>query len=78
MAYGDVIFTHSHNRELFSKCQGTACQQFVYDVFGNLRQVVLDNGQVIEYLVDGRNRRIGKKIDGVLVQGWLYADQLRI
>jgi len=78
LAYGDVTFIYTHNGELFSKCQGTACQQFTYDVFGNLRQVVLDNGQVIEYLVDGRNRRIGKKIDGALVQGWLYDDQLRI
>ena len=50
----------------------------LHQVFGSLRQVVLDNGQVIEYLVDGRNRRIGKKIDGALVQGWLYDDQLRI
>jgi len=33
---------------------------------------------VIEYLVDGRNRRVGKRVDGVLVQGYLYDDQLRI
>gem|GEM_PF-6371976 len=78
LTYGDLTFTHTHHGELFSKCQGTACREFTYDVFGNLRQVVLDNGQVIEYLVDGRNRRIGKKIDGALVQGWLYDDQLRI
>jgi hypothetical protein len=43
-------------------------------VFGNLRQVVMDSGQVIEYLVDGRNRRVGKRVDGVLVQGFLYDD----
>lgn len=29
-------------------------------------------GQQIEYLIDGQNRRIGKKVDGVLVQGFLY------
>ena len=28
-------------------------------------------------MIDGRNRRIGKKIDGVLVRGFLYRDQLR-
>jgi RHS repeat-associated protein len=38
----------------------------------------MDSGQVIEYLVDGRNRRVGKRVDGVLVQGFLYDDQLRI
>ncbi|WP_459874258.1 hypothetical protein, partial [Endothiovibrio diazotrophicus] len=28
------------------------------------------------YLTDGRNRRIGKRVDGVLVQGFLYRDKL--
>ncbi|GAB6044357.1 hypothetical protein JCM17961_50460 [Endothiovibrio diazotrophicus] len=31
---------------------------------------------VIDYLIDGRNRRIGKKVDGLLIQGFLYKDQL--
>jgi len=31
---------------------------------------------VIEYVVDGANRRVGKKIDGVFVQRFLYRDQL--
>jgi YD repeat-containing protein len=78
LSYGDFTFTHSHNGELLSKCQGSFCRSFVYDVFGNLRQVVMESGQVIEYLVDGRNRRVGKRVDGVLVQGFLYDDQLRI
>lgn len=30
----------------------------------------------IEYVVDGRNRRIGKKVNGALVQGFLYGNQL--
>ena len=30
----------------------------------------------IDYVIDGQNRRIGKKIDGVLTQGFLYKDQL--
>ncbi|MGH8467795.1 MAG: RHS repeat-associated core domain-containing protein [Gammaproteobacteria bacterium] len=29
------------------------------------------------YLIDGRNRRIAKKLNGILVQGFLYQDQLR-
>jgi hypothetical protein len=28
-------------------------------------------------LIDGRNRRIGKKLNGVLAQGFLYQDGLR-
>jgi RHS repeat-associated protein len=77
LSYGDYTFTYTANGELISKCQGSVCQHFDYDVFGNLRHVILDNGMEIEYVIDGRNRRIGKKINGTLVQGFVYDDQLR-
>jgi len=32
---------------------------------------------MIEYVIDGQNRRIGKKVNGTLVQGFLYQDQLK-
>ena len=35
-----------------------------YDVFGNLRGVTLPNGTAITYLIDGQNRRVGKKVKG--------------
>ena len=50
---------------------------FASDVFGNLRQVTLPGGTVIDYLIDGRNRRIGKQVNGTRVQGFLYQDGLR-
>ncbi len=78
LQYGEYTFTYTANGELISKCQGSACQSFDYDVFGNLRHVILDNGIQIEYVIDGRNRRIGKKLNGTLVQGFVYDDQLRI
>ncbi|MEW5878212.1 MAG: RHS repeat-associated core domain-containing protein [Acidobacteriota bacterium] len=78
LSYGDYTFTYTANGELISKCQGSVCQYFDYDVFGNLRHVILDNGMEIEYVIDGRNRRIGKKVNGTLVQGLIYDDQLRI
>ncbi len=51
---------------------------YVYDAFSNLREVDLPDARVVEYVIDGQNRRIGKKIDGELVQGWLYGNQLQI
>jgi RHS repeat-associated protein len=44
---------------------------------GNLRHVELPDGTDIDYVIDGQNRRIGKKEDGTLVQGFLYENQLR-
>ena len=43
---------------------------------GNLLGVTLPNGTKIEYVVDGQNRRIGKKVNGKLVQSFLYEDQI--
>jgi RHS repeat-associated protein len=39
-------------------------------------QVVLPGDVTIDYIIDGRNRRIGKKVNGVLTQGFLYQGQL--
>lgn len=50
---------------------------FEYDALGNLLRAELADGRVIEYIVDARNRRVGRRIDGTLQQGFLYGDDLR-
>ncbi len=45
-------------------------------MLGNLRSVQLPDGKQIEYVIDGRNRRIGKKVNGVLTQAFLYQGSL--
>jgi YD repeat-containing protein len=49
-----------------------ATTSYAYDALGNLTAVTLTNGTRIDYLVDGVGPRIGKKVDGTLVQGFLY------
>jgi YD repeat-containing protein len=49
-----------------------------YDALGNLRRVALPDGRNVEYVIDGESRRVGKRVNGTLQQGWLYADALRI
>jgi RHS repeat-associated protein len=46
--------------------------RFDYDAAGNLRSVVLPDGTKVDYVIDGANRRTGKKVDGTLVQRFLY------
>jgi len=48
----------------------------VYDVLGNLKSASLPGGTTVDYVIDGQNRRIGKKVNGTLVQGFLYQNQL--
>ena len=38
--------------------------------------MALPGGSTIDYVIDGRNRRIGKKVGGTPVKAWLYRDQL--
>ena len=54
----------------------TEVQTYDYDALGNLLSVTLADTTLIEYVVDGLNRRTGKRVDGSLVQGWLYQDGL--
>ncbi len=70
------LFTYTANGELQSKTNGSQATTYQYDVLGNLRHVSLPDGTQIDYVIDAQNRRVGKKVNGVLVQGWLYANQL--
>ncbi|WP_295433562.1 PKD domain-containing protein [uncultured Thiodictyon sp.] len=75
--YQGADYAYTANGELLTKTQGANVTRYGYDVLGNLRQVTLPGGTVIDYLTDGKNRRIGKKVNGVLTQGLLYQDQLK-
>jgi len=75
--YGSTTYTYTANGELAARTAGGQTTSYDYDEVGNLIRVGLPSGTQIEYLVDGRNRRVGKKVDGVLVQGFLYGGGLR-
>jgi RHS repeat-associated protein len=72
LTYGNNTYTYTANGELQTKTQAGGKVAYTYDVLGNLRTVLLDTGVRIDYLVDALNRRIGKKVNGTLVQGFLY------
>ncbi len=77
LTYGGATYTYTANGELATKTDATGTTSYTYDVLGNLLAVVLPNGTRIDYVIDARNRRIGKTVNGVLVQGWLYRDGLK-
>ena len=76
LTYGDAVYTYTENGELLTKTVDGLETTYYYDVFGNLTGVDLPDGTEIRYVIDGMNRRIGKKVDGTLVQGFLYKDAL--
>lgn len=77
LTYGNASYTYTANGELKTKTVGGQTTRYDYDVLGNLRKVTSSGGGVIDYLIDGQNRRIGKKLNNVLVQGFLWQDQLK-
>ena len=82
---GSATFAYTANGELSSKTIGSQVWNYTHDALGNLLHVGLpaalpDGVQTVDYVVDGQNRRVGKKINGAsaITNGWLYQDQLRI
>ena len=75
--YGPASYEYNPLGQLVRKTSGGQATDYTYDEIGNLIRVVEPAGTTIEYLVDGRNRRVGKKVNGVLVQGLLWEGQLR-
>ncbi|MFC1602923.1 putative Ig domain-containing protein [Pseudomonadota bacterium] len=76
VSYAGATYTYSSNGELKSKVESGVTTSYQYDVLGNLRQAALPGDVTVEYIVDGQNRRVGKKVNGALAQGFLYQDQL--
>ena len=69
---GSAQFAYTGAGYLSSKTVGSAVTSYQYDEAGNLMSVTLPNATQLTYLVDGLNRRVGKRVNGVLVQGFLY------
>jgi RHS repeat-associated protein len=72
LTYGAASYTYNGNGELASKTAGTQTTTYQYDVLGNLMAVTLPSGTAISYIVDAENNRVAKKVNGVVVAGFLY------
>jgi RHS repeat-associated protein len=77
LTYGGASYTHTANGERKLKIIGSDTTRYTYDVLGNLAQVRSSiGGDTVEYMVDAKNRRVGKKVNGTLVRAFLYQNQL--
>ena len=76
ISYGANSYAYTANGELTTKVENGQTTWYNYDVLGNLLNATLPNGDLVEYVIDAKNRRVGKKVNGVMTQGFLYKDQL--
>jgi RHS repeat-associated protein len=76
-AYGAATYTYGPSGDLRTKTASGQTTTYSYDSLGNLMGAWMPDGRVIEYVVDGLNRRVGKRVNGTLVEGFLYDGKLR-
>ncbi len=74
LTYGSRTFSYSAG-QLTSVTDGGLTTTYDYGTHGQLRAVD-DGTTVVSYEHDAFHRRVGKRVDGTLVQGFLYQDQL--
>jgi RHS repeat-associated protein len=75
--YGSVVYAYNPAGDFVAKTNGNQATISDYDAIGNLRGLLLPDGTAVTYVLDGLDRRVGRKVNGVFVQGWLYDDGLR-
>ena len=73
---GATTYTYTADGQLATRSRNGQTTRYAYDELGNMKAAELPTGQRIEYLIDGQNRRSGKRVNGNLVQAFLYGDHL--
>lgn len=75
LLYGCSKYLYDKNGFMNNKIVGSDTTGYTFDSYGNLRSISLPSGERIEYIIDGKGRRIGKKLNGIVVKKWLYYKQ---
>jgi RHS repeat-associated protein len=75
--YGTKEYSYTDNGELRRGTDTSTNQTttYDYDALGSLTKVTLPSGTVVDYVVDAGGRRIAKKRDGELVEGFLFGER---
>jgi len=75
--YGTAAYAYTANGELARKVvAGTDTTRYSYDALGNLTGAHLPGvaGDSLVYVIDGQNRRVAVKRNGITERQWLYAN----
>ena len=78
LIYGGNHYAYNSFGQLTSKSNASGTTSYTYDEFGNLTHVALPGGTAIDYVIDGLNRRIGKRVNGTLVRRWVWDAKVRV
>ncbi|MCC6999388.1 MAG: RHS repeat-associated core domain-containing protein, partial [Deltaproteobacteria bacterium] len=77
LALGGTVYTYTANGEIATRNEPMiGVTELRYDSLGRLVGATLPDARVIDYVLDPAGRRIGKKVNGVLVQGFVYGERI--
>jgi RHS repeat-associated protein/uncharacterized repeat protein (TIGR01451 family) len=78
--YGAASYTFGPNGDLQQRLRPPEAvpTRYHYDATGALTQVQLPDGTQVDYVLDATGRRVGKRLNGTRVQGFLHDGPLRI
>jgi RHS repeat-associated protein len=77
LQWGNASFAYNANGDVVALSDANGTTTYASDGFGVLRRVTLPSGSVIDYVVDGRGRRVAKNVNGSRHVAWIYADGLK-
>ncbi len=78
LRYGVASYTYTPAGELKSKTTAGQTTSYDYDLLGNLIHASLPDGARVEYLVDGQDRRVVRKVNGSFTSRFLWHDELKL
>ena len=70
--WADATYEYESDGTLAARRDVAGSTLYDYDDFGSLRSVTMADGRRIDYIVDGSGLRLGRVVDGGLVDGYLY------
>ena len=75
---GSVTYAYDPDGFLTTKTDGADVTAYSYSLRGELLKVALSDGTVVEYVHDPLGRRIAKKVDGVIMEKYLWQGMTRL
>ncbi len=78
LSAGDTTYQYDEDGFLTTKIEGSEITTYYYSSRGELLRVTLPDNTMIEYIHDPLGRRIAKKVDGTIVEKYLWQGRTRL
>ena len=73
LTLGSAAYTYSPSGSLATRSAPSGNASYSYDARGNLVAATLPGGVAVTYLLDGLDRRLGKRVNGTTTMQFLYS-----